>query len=289
MLGLLGDNGAGKSTLLKILTGFHRPSSGKIYFQGKEIELKSVSHARSLGIEPVYQDLALINELNVYRNMFLQREIMYNRFLGILDDRAMRERAIEQLNGMGVNIPNVDVEISKLSGGQRQAIAVARSVFANAKVLLLDEPTAAMGVKESAMILDLIRRLKEKGEVSIILVAHNYAHIFDVCDRVNLLQNGEITFDRTTRETSVEELMNLVLHEIRSARETVGRLEFSPSQHRLVSLVRRDRQTVTPYQKNRVNERAGSAMCLRMGSILNCTRRGSNPQPTAPEAVALSN
>ncbi len=103
-------------------------------------------------------------------------------------------------NGMGVNIPNVDVEISKLSGGQRQAIAVARSVFANAKVLLLDEPTAAMGVKESAMILDLIRRLKEKGEVSIILVAHNYAHVFDVCDRVSLLQNGEITFDRPTRE-----------------------------------------------------------------------------------------
>ena len=111
---------------------------------------------------------------------------------------------------------------SPSSRGQRQAIAVARSVFTNAKVLLLDEPTAAMGVKESAMILDLIRRLKEKGEVSIILVAHNYAHVFDVCDRVSLLQNGQITFDRPTRETSVEELMNLVLHEIRIARETVG-------------------------------------------------------------------
>ena len=192
----------GQVDAFEILTGFHQPSGGKLYFQGKEIELKSVSHARSLGIEPVYQDLALISELNVYRNMFLQREIMYSSLLGILDDRAMRERAIEQLNGMGVNIPNVDVEISKLSGGQRQAIAVARSVFADAKVLLLDEPTAAMGVKESAMILDLIRRLKEKGEVSIILVAHNYAHIFDVCDRVNLLQNGEITFDRAAHETS---------------------------------------------------------------------------------------
>jgi ABC-type sugar transport system ATPase subunit len=223
VLGLLGDNGAGKSTLLKILTGFHRPSGGRIFFQGREIELKSVSHARSLGIEPVYQDLALISELNVYRNMFLQREIMSNRFLGILDDRAMRERATAQLNYMGVHIPNVDVEISKLSGGQRQAIADARSVFANAKVLLLDEPTAAMGVKETAMILDLIRRLKEKGEVSIIIVAHNSAHIFDVCDRVNLLQNGQITFDRATRETSVEELMNLVLREIRTARETVHR------------------------------------------------------------------
>jgi simple sugar transport system ATP-binding protein len=218
VLGLLGDNGAGKSTLMKILTGFHKPDSGKLYFQGKEIELRSVGHARALGIEPVYQDLALINELSVYRNMFLQREIMYGRFLRILNDGAMRERARDHLNQMGVNIPSVNVEISKLSGGQRQAIAVARSVYANAKVLLLDEPTAAMGVRESAIILNLIRRLKEKGEVSIIIVAHNYAHIFDVCDRVNLLQNGEITFDRRTRETSVEELMSLVLHELRRAK-----------------------------------------------------------------------
>jgi ABC-type sugar transport system ATPase subunit len=124
---------------------------------------------------------------------------------------------------MRVNIPSVDVEISKLSGGQRQAIAVARSVYASgAKVLLLDEPTAAMGVRESAMILDLIRRLKEKGDLSVIIVAHNYAHIFDVCDRINLLQNGEIALDRSTKETSIEELMNLVLHELRSARENVG-------------------------------------------------------------------
>jgi simple sugar transport system ATP-binding protein len=218
VLGLLGDNGAGKSTLMKILTGFHKPDNGKLYFQGKEIELRSVSHARALGIEPVYQDLALINELSVYRNMFLQREIMYGGFLRILNDAAMRERARNHLDQMGVNIPSVDVEISKLSGGQRQAIAVARSVYANARVLLLDEPTAAMGVRESAIILNLIRRLKEKGEVSIIIVAHNYAHIFDVCDRVNLLQNGEITFDRRTGETSVEELMNLVLHELRRAK-----------------------------------------------------------------------
>lgn len=221
VLGLLGDNGAGKSTLMKILTGFHKPTSGKIYFEGREVELKSVSHARSLGIEPVYQDLALINEINVYRNMFLQKELMRGGFLQILDDRTMRERAKEQLKEMGVNIPSVDVEISKLSGGQRQAIAVARSVYANAKVLLLDEPTAAMGVRESAMILDVIKRLKEKAEVSVIIVAHNYAHVFDVCDRLNLLQNGRITFDRPTKETSVEELLNLVLHEMREAREQI--------------------------------------------------------------------
>jgi simple sugar transport system ATP-binding protein len=223
VLGLLGDNGAGKSTLMKILTGFYKPSSGKIYFEDKEIELRSVSHARSLGIEPVYQDLALVNELNVYRNMFLQREIMYGGILRILNDGAMRQRARNQLKQMGVNIPSVDVEISKLSGGQRQAIAVARSVYSNAKVLLLDEPTAAMGVKESAMILDLIRHLKENGNVSIIIVAHNYAQIFDVCDRINLLQNGEIAFDQRTRDTSIEELTNLVVNEIRSARESIRR------------------------------------------------------------------
>jgi simple sugar transport system ATP-binding protein len=221
VLGLLGDNGAGKSTLMKILTGFHRPSSGKVFFEGTEIELKGVSHARSLGIEPVYQDLALVNGLNVYHNMFLQREIMYGGLFRILNDGAMREQARQHLKEMGVHIPSVDVEIVKLSGGQRQAIAVARSVYANAKVLLLDEPTAAMGVKESTMILDLVRRLKEKGEVSIIIVAHNYAQIFDFCDRINLLQNGRITFDQRTRETSVEELTSLVVSEYRAARESM--------------------------------------------------------------------
>jgi simple sugar transport system ATP-binding protein len=223
VLGLLGDNGAGKSTLMKILTGFHRPSGGKIYFEDIEIELKSVSHARSLGIEPVYQDLALVNGLNVYHNMFLQREIMYGGIFRILNDGAMRERAKKQLQEMGVHIPSVDVEIAKLSGGQRQAIAVARSVYANAKVLLLDEPTAAMGVKESTMILDLVRRLKEKGEVSIIIVAHNYAQIFDFCDRINLLQNGKITFDQRTKDTSVEQLTSLVVNEYRAARVSIIR------------------------------------------------------------------
>jgi simple sugar transport system ATP-binding protein len=221
VLGLLGDNGAGKSTLMKILTGFHKPTTGKIFFEGQEIELKSVSHARSLGIEPVYQDLALISEVNVYRNMFLQKELFSNKLFQVLDDREMRRQAQEHLKQMRVNIPSVDVEISKLSGGQRQAIAVARSVYTNAKVLLLDEPTAAMGVKESAMILDVIRQLKETANVAVIIVAHNYAHVFDVCDRVNLLQNGKITFDRPTKETSIDELMNLVLHEMREAREQI--------------------------------------------------------------------
>lgn len=219
VLGLLGDNGAGKSTLMKIFTGYYRPSAGQLYFEGRPVQFRSVSHARLLGVEAVYQDLALVNELNVYRNMFLQREPVFGGPLGILDESQMRRRAIEMLERMRVRIPSVDVEVAKLSGGQRQAVAIARSVYQKAKVLLLDEPTAAMGAKESALILDLIQRLKESGEVAMIIVAHNYAQIFDVCDRINLVEEGAITFDKPTSETSVQEMTDRVVREYRSARE----------------------------------------------------------------------
>ncbi|MFJ6088251.1 ATP-binding cassette domain-containing protein [Streptomyces sp. NPDC092369] len=216
VLALVGDNGAGKSTLLKILCGFHRPDAGRILLNGQEVTLKSVDHARSLGIDAVYQDLALVNELTVYHNMFLNREKIGPTRL--LNNRAMRRIAQEHLDEMGVNIPSVDVEVAKLSGGQRQAIAVARSVYSEARVLLLDEPLAAMGAKEGALILDLVNDLKTRGEVSVIIIAHNYAQVFEVCDRVNLLQHGEITFDKRTSETSVTELTDLVVEEYRKSR-----------------------------------------------------------------------
>ena len=219
VLGLLGDNGAGKSTLMKILTGYYQPTAGQLHFEGKPVHFRSVSHARSLGIEAVYQDLALVNELNVYRNMFLQREPVFGGMLGILDEREMRSRAIEMLERMRVRVPSVDVDVAKLSGGQRQAVAIARSVYQKAKVLLLDEPTAAMGAKESALILDLIQRLKEGGDIAMIIVAHNYAQIFDVCDRINLVEEGVIAFDKRTSETSVQELTERVVREYRSARQ----------------------------------------------------------------------
>lgn len=222
VLGLLGNNGAGKSTLMKILCGYHPPSEGRMIFDGEEANLKTVTQARQLGIDCVYQDLALISELNVYHNMFLQREPVHGGFLGILNKKRMKENAARYLADMGVDIPSVDVEIAKLSGGQRQAIAVARSVYSDARLLLLDEPTAAMGAKEGAMILDVINRLKEKGEVSVIIIAHNYAQIFDVCDRVNLLQDGRITFDRRTADTSVQELTDIVVHEYRAASREIG-------------------------------------------------------------------
>ena len=215
VLGLIGDNGAGKSTLMKIICGYHRPDAGRIFVDGNEVALRSVDHARSVGIDTVYQDLALVNELSVYHNMFLNRE--HTRW-PFLHNGKMRRLAKEHLDDMGVNIPDVGVEVAKLSGGQRQAIAVARSVYSDARILLLDEPLAAMGAKEGALILDLVRDLKARGEVSIVIIAHNYAQVLEVCDRVNLLQHGEITFDKATADTSVQELTDLVVSEYQAAR-----------------------------------------------------------------------
>ncbi|MEQ7126728.1 ATP-binding cassette domain-containing protein [Actinopolymorpha sp. B11F2] len=215
VLGIIGDNGAGKSTLIKILCGFHPPDTGRILLDGNEVVLKSVDHARSIGIDTVYQDLALVNELTVYHNMFLNRELVRWR---LLRNRAMRKQAKQHLDDMGVAIASVDVEVAKLSGGQRQAIAVARSVYSDARILLLDEPLAAMGAKEGALILDLVRALRSRGDVAIIIIAHNYAQVLDVCDRVNLLEHGTISFDKPASETSVQELTDLVVAEYRNSR-----------------------------------------------------------------------
>ena len=213
---VLGHNGAGKSTLLRAAVGLLRPRSGQILLNGEEVHFTSVTQARAAGIDIVYQDLALVNQLTVYQNMFLNRELVR---WPLLRNRAMRKRAKEQLDSMGIStLKSVDLEVASLSGGQRQAIAVARSVFSQAKVLLLDEPLAAMGVKEGAAILDLVRDLKEQG-ISIIIIAHNYGQVFPVCDRVNLLQGGKITFDKYSRDTSVEELTNIVVAEYRKALE----------------------------------------------------------------------
>jgi simple sugar transport system ATP-binding protein len=214
VLGLIGDNGAGKSTLVKILTGFLQPDGGTLLVDGQEVRLRSVTHARSLGIETVYQDLALVNQLSVYHNMFLNRErlLPYTRFLS---NGKMRRMAREQLDRVGVRIPSVKTEVGRLSGGQRQAIAIARAVATNARILLLDEPLAAMGAKEGSLILQLIRNLKEQGEVSVIMIAHNYAQVLETCDRVNLLQHGTITLNKFVSDTSLAELNELVMREYR--------------------------------------------------------------------------
>jgi simple sugar transport system ATP-binding protein len=222
VLGLLGDNGAGKSTLIKIISGFQKPDAGRLLMNGEEVELQSVDHARSLGIDCVYQDLALVNELTVFQNMFLRREKVHKP-IPLLANRQMKADTRLALNEIGVNIPHIDVPVARLSGGQRQAIAVARTVNSDADVILLDEPLAAMGAKEGAMILDLIGRLRAEGRVSIIMIAHNYVHVLESCDRVNLIQDGQITFDKPTAETSVDELNEIVVEEYRRARlATVG-------------------------------------------------------------------
>jgi simple sugar transport system ATP-binding protein len=217
VLGLLGDNGAGKSTLMKIICGFEKPDGGRMFLRGEPYEPKSVDHARSLGVDTVYQDLALIDELSVFQNMFLRRERI-RRPLPFLANRAMRAETREALDEIGINIPNLRSPVARLSGGQRQAIAVARTVHSASDILLLDEPLAAMGAKEGARILDLIQSLKESGDVSIVMVLHNYVHVLASCDRLNLIQDGVIALDKPTAETSVEELTELVVSEYRRAR-----------------------------------------------------------------------
>lgn len=217
-LGLIGDNGAGKSTLMKIINGFEQPSSGTMFFEGREVHPRSVAQARSMGIETVYQDLALVNELSVYHNMFLGSEVV--RPFPFLGNRAMRKRAKSFLDGIGVNIPSVNSPVARLSGGQRQSIAIARALYQSAKLLLLDEPLAAMGAKEGALILDLLQNLKERGDVSVLMVDHNYTHIFQICDRIILLQHGGITLDKLVKDTSVDELTELMIAEYRAARRS---------------------------------------------------------------------
>jgi ABC-type sugar transport system ATPase subunit len=218
VLGLLGDNGAGKSTLIKILSGFQKADSGKMLLHGEPYAPKSVDDARAKGIDTVYQDLALIDELSVYHNLALRREKVHHP-IPFLANKEMKRDARKALDEIGIHIPRIDVSVARLSGGQRQAIAVARTVNSDADIILLDEPLAAMGAKEGAQILDLVARLKEEGRVSIIMILHNYVHVLQACDRVSMIQDGVIALDKPTSETSVEELTDIVVNEYRRARE----------------------------------------------------------------------
>jgi len=217
-LGILGDNGAGKSTLIKILTGYHQPDSGQLFVEGKPVQLASVDDARALGIECVYQDLALVNGLSIYHNMFLNRELLRWGPLRLLNHREMRRRAAVALAEIGVDVPSVELEVGALSGGQRQAIAVARAVYSKARILLLDEPLAAMGAREARLIIGLIERLRARGDIAIVMIAHNYAQTLEICDRVVLMQHGEITFESQAAATSAEELLEIVRREYRTVR-----------------------------------------------------------------------
>jgi len=212
ILGLVGDNGAGKSTLVKILTGYHTPDRGRVYIDGEEVRLRSVQDARTHGIETVFQDLALVDELSVFHNLFLNREHTAGGWFRFLNNKSMRAAARRCLDEMAVDVPSIDVPVAKLSGGQRQAIAVARAIQQkNIKILLLDEPLAAMGAKETALIIQLIKGLRRNTAISVIVIDHNYTNLFEICDRINVIQQGRVTLDRNLSEISMGQLVELMV------------------------------------------------------------------------------
>jgi ABC-type sugar transport system ATPase subunit len=215
VLGLVGDNGSGKSTFVKILSGFQRQDEGRIFVDDKQMDFKSVQDARKGGIETVYQDLALVPALTVYENLFLNRELTHGGLLGWLSHKEMRKMARQYLADIRVDIPSVNSLVETLSGGQRQAVALARATHQESKVLLLDEPLAAMGAKESALVIDLVKDLSQNHGMSMIVIDHNYTHLFELCDRLNVLQEGRITLDQRTQDTSIEELTELMVVDFR--------------------------------------------------------------------------
>jgi ABC-type sugar transport system ATPase subunit len=213
VVGLIGDNGAGKSTLLKILSGALQPSDGKIILDGEEVNISSPSVGRSLGIETVYQNLALINQLGVAQNLFLKREIISTGLIGKLtqklDKKEMLTRSREMLEQLQIHLRDYNRPVGFLSGGERQAIAIGRAVMWGTRLLLLDEPMASLGVHEIRKVLNLIKELGSRG-VSITLITHNVRHVFEVVDRVVLLRLGEKVLDCPKEDTSITEVTEMM-------------------------------------------------------------------------------
>jgi D-xylose transport system ATP-binding protein len=204
---LVGDNGAGKSTLIKGLSGAQPYDSGEVLFEGKPVALGSPHDASALGIEVVYQDLALCENLDIVNNMFLGREETFN---GMLDQALMEQRATATLGGLSVRtVKSVRQKVSSLSGGQRQTVAIARAVLQEAKVVILDEPTAALGVAQTAQVLALVRRLAESG-VGVLIISHNLADVFEVCDYINVLYLGNMVAQLKTTETTYDDVIGYI-------------------------------------------------------------------------------
>lgn len=207
IVGLVGDNGAGKSTLIKILCGVYEPDAGEIYFQGRKIHIESPQHAKALGIETVHQDRGLVGNFDVPSNMFLGREL--TRF-GLLRRGVMEREARTALENLGIDIPSFRTPIMTMSGGQQQAVAVARAVFTNPKVVILDEPTAALGVKEVGKVLDLICRLKRRG-AAVVFISHVLQEVLAVSDRVVILRKGLKVGDLLACEANAELIVKLMV------------------------------------------------------------------------------
>lgn len=217
VLGLVGDNGAGKSTLMKVLSGAEIPDKGKIFFEDKEVKINSPRDARDLGIEMVYQDLSLCNTINVAKNLFLGKEPI-KKFLGLnfIDENLIHKKAEEILKKFGVNVPSTHALLKNLSGGQRQAIAVGRTILFDPKILILDEPTAALAVKEVGKVLELIKLLKNHN-VATVLISHRLQDIMEVSDKIVVMYEGQKIAERKGGETSLVELVQLI-----ASRESAG-------------------------------------------------------------------
>ncbi len=228
ILALIGDNGAGKSTLIKILSGTLAPDSGTLLLRGNPVTFGGPRDAREAGIETVYQDLALAPDLDVPANLFLGREIKRSGLLGIfdvLDIRAMRNRAQAHLDGLGVKIKSIDQRVDTLSGGQRQSVAVSRSVFWGRDVVIMDEPTAALSVAQAALVLGLIKRVRDAG-TPVVLISHNLPHVFEAADRMIVLRHGSRVGTLDPKTSTMEQAVSLMtgaLGSATSAREAVAR------------------------------------------------------------------
>lgn len=214
VVAIVGDNGAGKSTMVKIISGVHRPDTGQLLLDGRPTAIDSPMRARALGIETVFQDLALVDTRDVVSNLFLGRELCDGRF-GKLDKRAMRREARAVLDRLNISIPDLGAPMAELSGGQRQAVAVCRAVNWGSKIVIMDEPTAALGVKESRKVLDLIHRMKQIG-TAVVVIVHNMEHVFDVADRIVVMRGGTAVAALRKATTSREQVVGLITGAIES-------------------------------------------------------------------------
>jgi simple sugar transport system ATP-binding protein len=210
VVALVGDNGAGKSTLVKTLVGVHPPDSGEILFAGEHVDIHTPQQARAIGIETVYQDLALAAEIDPAANMFLGREIMRPGplgKLGFIDKAAMRRESEEAFRNLGVRIQDTSAPVANMSGGQRQGIAISRAVTWASKVVFMDEPTAALGVVQTRNVLNQIRRVRDQG-LSVVLISHNMPEVFEVADRIEVLRLGERVARLRPNEVSMEDVVS---------------------------------------------------------------------------------
>jgi ABC-type sugar transport system ATPase subunit len=207
---LVGDNGAGKSTLVRCISGIHRPAGGRVLLDGRPTDFRSPEDARTAGIETVHQNLALVEDLTVWQNLFLNRELV-RRFgpIAVLDRRAMRTRAREMVSTLAVNVPAVSSRVRRLSGGQRQAVAICRAAGFSSRLVIMDEPTAALGVQETARVEELILRLRDEGH-AILLISHDFAQVMRLSDQVWVMRAGRCVGGRRTSDTTGEEIVALV-------------------------------------------------------------------------------